>query len=589
MRKYLTFLIVFCSVTFNTQTFNYERTWATHIGPVDSFIDKIFFDNQNNIYTEGIAYNSTNGSSSVPISYYNQFVNPGLQGFTTGFVNNASAKISPNAATLLSYFYNPPGKKIYHRERNGNYYQREFYTSPITVNSNVWLTSNVESSNNEIILAKYNANNILQWRTYIPTLSEVKTDNEGNIYISGSTYWQSLGDIGTAFPSYTFPNINGNLVKPNVYVAKLNPQGEKIWATYIPSQNYTDFDVNNGNVFVITNDEINASDANLATAGTFQQTKIKGAITKLNASNGSRIWGTYYGFSSSSTVDRIVASEDAVYIIGTISTASGNPGSYYATSGAFKTQIGGNSDYYFTKFNQSGIRVWGTYYGTPTDEYFIGATGNLCLSGDKLLFAYLQSGTYNYSTPGAYQTTKPSSMPDIAFTMFSTNGNRIVTSYYGGPPPANNNIGWAARAKFSETEDAFYLFGATNSQSGHTTPGSLQQNMIFPNSNNEGIGTYLAKFSVKSLSTSETSVATDLQLFDNPNNGKFSLKGKILQTENCSFKIYDLSGRFVTEEKLSNNELQQFNYHEILKTGNYILSVLNSDNNLIKNFKMTVK
>ncbi|MBW7675184.1 T9SS type A sorting domain-containing protein [Chryseobacterium chendengshani] len=589
MEKIFKVLVFFCSVTIAAQTFNYERTWATHIGPVDSIIDRIFFDTQNNIYLEGIAYNFTNGNSSVPVSYYNQFVSPGLQNFTPGTTNNFSAKISSGATAILSYSYNPPVKKIYHREKNGNYYQREFYTSPVTVNSNVWLTSNVEPGNNQIILAKYNASDVLQWKTYIPAISEIKTDNAGNIYLSGSTLWQNLGDPGTAFPSFTLPNVAGNIVKSNVYVTKLNAQGEKIWSTYIPSQNYAGFDVNSENVFVITNDEINASDANLATAGTFQQTKVRGAITKLNAITGARTWGTYYGFSNGSTVDRLVASEDAVFVLGTTSTTYGNPGSYFATQGAFQAQINGNSDYFLAKFDQSGNRVWGTYYGTPTDEYFYGATGNLCLSGDKLLYAYLQSGTYNHSTPGAYLNTKPSNAPDITFTMFNTNGNRLVTSYYGGPPPPNNNISWAVRAEFSETEDAFYLFGTTNAQSGHTTPGALQQNIIFPNAGNAGISAFITKFSAKSLSTSETSLAGDLILFDNPNNGRFSLKGNVLKKENCSFKIYDMSGRFVAEEKLSNSEIQQFNYQTVLKTGNYVLSVLNSNNNMIKNFKMIVK
>lgn len=582
---------MFVAVKLTAQTFNYERAWSTYLGGVDSNAEKLFFDNQNNIYLEGTTWNFSNQTSSPPASYYNQFVSIGMQSFTLGVTNNYSAKITQGATSLLSYNYNTNTRKVIYREKNGNYFQLESSTLPQSVSSGAWLSNNVEPGNNFITLSKYNVSNVLQWKTYVPFLNEIKTDTNGNVYLSGATLWQNLGDVGTAFPNFTLPNISGNNIKSNVYVVKLNTYGQKVWATYIPSQNYTHFEINNGSVYVVTNDEINDNEANLATSGTFQQVKSSTAITRLNASNGTRVWGTYYGHNLyDAVISKIAVNENGIYIVGGAYNYSGTIGTYYSTQGAFQTQFaGGESDYFFAKFDFNGNRVWGTYYGTPAEEYILGGTSDLSLYGNKILYSYLQSGTFNHATPGAYLSVKPNNGYDIAFTMFNDEGARIFTSYYGGAIPINNVLGWTVNSKFADNEDSFFIFGSTSSQNGYNTLGTLQQNIIYPNTNFVGVSSFLAKFSLKSLSTSEVSISSDLQLFDNPNNGVFSLKGKILEKENCSFKIYDLTGRFLKEEKLGKENLQRFNYKGFLKSGNYILSVLDSKNVLIKTFKMMVR
>ena len=81
-----------------------------------------------------------------------------------------------------------------------------------------------------------------------------------------------------------------------------------------------------------------------------------GFISKFN-SKGEKIWATYYGGNDWTIPNGICADGSCnVYITGTTTSTTG-----IATSGAFKTKP--NSRTFLAKFNSSGLRQWGTYYG----------------------------------------------------------------------------------------------------------------------------------------------------------------------------------------------------------------------------------
>lgn len=100
----------------------------------------------------------------------------------------------------------------------------------------------------------------------------------------------------------------------------------------------------------------------------------------------------------------------------------------------------------------------------------------------------------------------------------------------------------------------------------------------------------MARFDLMNpMSTSETDIAKDLMLFNNPNNGNFSLQGSILQKEICSVNIYDASGRIVFTKKLSKNRVQQFSLQNHLSRGNYLVEVNGGSGQKLKVFKMIVR
>lgn len=456
-----------------------------------------------------------------------------------------------------------------------------------------------------MMLEKYSGNDVLLWRTYVPNLpfneesypKSIATDASGNIYICGQTLWQTLADAGTAFSTFTMVNTPGNNNLTNVYVAKLNAQGQKIWATYLPAFGAAMLSVYENDLYVAANSDINANQSLLATPGSYQQTKAYMSVTKLNTADGTRQWGTYYGdpIILNNTQQSIVAAADGVYISGGIFNMMGNTNGYFASTGAFQTQsMGGESDLFIVKFDpQSGNRVWGTYYGTPGDDLpLFGAFSNIDVKQGKLLITNVQNGSVNFSTSGAFVSAKPNnqSVYDLVFSMFDANtGGRIFTSYYGGIQPDPNLANAGISGKLSDGGDSFYLYGYTSSQAGYTESNAFQPNIIFPAGVTNGMTGFLVRFSSKTLGTSETASADDLQLFDNPNNGNFSIQGKILEKEKCSFKLYDSTGRFITQENMKRQNRQSFNYQGKLPAGHYIISVINAKNNIEKSFKMMVR
>ena len=87
-----------------------------------------------------------------------------------------------------------------------------------------------------------------------------------------------------------------------------------------------------------------------------------------------------------------------VYLAGYTDSTTG-----IATTGAHQTTYGGGVyDAFLVKFNSSGVRQWGTYYGgTGYDDGYSCATdasGNVYLAGST-------NSTTGIATTGAHQTT----------------------------------------------------------------------------------------------------------------------------------------------------------------------------------------
>ena len=595
----LKYLFLFVAVLGTAQTFNYNRDWGTYLGGVNGKIGRLFED-KNTLVLDGVV--KTANISPVPsAAYYNQFITPNEQGFQFGLnsynVNFYVSRVSSSGTALQSFGYR--SSSMIHRDKDGNYFKIVSNGIPT---AGAWLSFGVETAPfNNYLLEKYDANNNLLWRTYIPNANNASeyvnidsdcliTDAAGNIYIKGYTQWQNLGDAGTAYPTYS-TNFKG-------FVVKLNPIGQKIWATYVPNNAYNEgrFCVYGNNLYFTSSYNINSSTIT-ATQGAFQVSPAANVILNLNATTGALQWVTFYASpneNGNTTIQSIAAQADGLYILGFINPFNFNTNGYYASSGAYQSQQPGGIDLYIAKFGMQGERIWGTYYGSPDDDgnYGWNGSGHLDVKYGKILITHLQNGAINMATPGAYLNTKPnSSNSDIVFSMFDTDGNRLFTSYYGAYIANVGTQPVYVYGQFSNKSDAFFLYGYTPSENGFTQ-NALQNSIISPSSSTYTYGpyvSYLAKFSANLLSTEEAAKQNDLKLFDNPNNGAFSLKGSILSKEQCSFTIYDSSGRMLADIAMGKAEVQNFNLSKILSKGNYVLTLKNSKKEPVKIFKMLVK
>ncbi|UUC45513.1 DUF7948 domain-containing protein [Flavobacterium cerinum] len=322
------------------------------------------------------------------------------------------------------------------------------------------------------------------WGTYYggsgsENINDIITDNLNNIYISGIT--SSPNNIATA-GSYQ-PDLTTGF---NGFIAKFDPNGNRIWATYhtaFPIVLCTDKDYN-----VYFAGDTTTPVAQLTTPGCHQPNKDihrDAYVVKLNT-NGLREWGTYYGGNFNDSARGIIADNaNNVYLCGQTDSGTG-----IATAGSHKPNIdaaNSTTDAFLVKFSTQGVRIWGTYYGGTGAESF-----NSCLISDDN-FLYAVGGSWsnnNIATPGAYQTSLNGGSDNIIIK-FGLDGQRIWGTYLGST--ANDNIHFG---KLKGT--AIYLVGKTMGQSGIGTPGTFFETFqLIPNIMPSIIeSSYIIKFDV---------------------------------------------------------------------------------------------
>lgn len=271
---------------------------------------------------------------------------------------------------------------------------------------------------------------VITWSTYYGGNNEdvvfgATTDAAGNIYITGYTSsTNAIATSGTHQTTFAGGSYDG-------FLAKFNTNGSRIFGTYFGGSALdisTDVTIDgSGNPYIVGYTQ---GSSGIATAGT-QQTTASGdndaIIIKFNSS-GIRIWGTYYGGSGSDQGFGCKADASGnIYITGTTMSLSG-----MSTAGAHQTNNNGGPfdqmDGFIAKFNSSGLRVWGTYYGGENldDAYGcnIDASGNLYVVGRSLSTTSIATaGTHQFASNGDY---------DGFITKFNSSGVRLWGTYYGG-------------------------------------------------------------------------------------------------------------------------------------------------------------
>lgn len=607
MLRKLLFLLYFGIYTLgiSQSNFEYQRTWGTYFGPIGgrswsaTFQGKqLFFDSQNNIYAKGLVVTIASYGST----YYQQYSTGGGQNFYLGnnySGTNFTSKFN-SSGNLLTYEYNQShygSSGSYTKElmlideHNNKYYQYQSLstTPPIPVNTTAW-----NSTHTEFILAKFDANDNLVWSTYMPSLGRAVADPAGNVYFSGLTSnTQNIATAGVFQENYQNYTVNGNPF-PNGFIVKLNSNGEQIWGTYYPGY-ASILQYHNNSIYLGIGQEPADNQIAIPSQNAFQTTKSPFAMMKMNANNGTREWGTYYGYPTGfSPIRKFEVNESGIYILGDeafINNTNTNSPNYYGTTGSHQPQLSGSSDLFLTRFNLSGERLWSTYIGSNGNESAQSSQQPLALSESDIYICGLIWGVAsNISTPNVYQQNpqqNTSSSNNRFFSKFNSDGILQWSSYYGGTSQSGNEP-----INIAINNNSLYLYGETTSNTGYSTTGSWQSQYTDPNPGTTGEKnmTFLAKFDVKNLSTQELLKTIDIKLFDNPNYGNFSIKGEILGKENLRMTVFDLSGKLIHTENLNktHNTEHKFSLQNKLKAGNYMINITTTSGSLIKNFKITV-
>jgi gliding motility-associated-like protein len=251
-------------------------------------------------------------------------------------------------------------------------------------------------------VARFTPGGAIVWSTYYggpncDRFNGIAIDNAQNLYLSGITFSQSkIATPGSYQPAFGGGNADAFLVRFNL-------NGARQWATYYGGTR-DDYSTcictdkaNNIYIGGLTF-SLNAmsSPGTQAFGGA-----LDGFIGKFSPS-GQRIWGTYTGGNNEEDLDAIGSDDNNnVYVSGYTISASG-----IATTGAYQTisPVGAYWTTYLLKYNSTGIKQWGTYYGI-NGPYGEGEGFALAVSGDYIYVTGETSNTENIATCDAYQKT----------------------------------------------------------------------------------------------------------------------------------------------------------------------------------------
>jgi len=392
------------------------RQWATYYGGSSGdYGMSIITDFQGNVFVTGYT-NSTDFPTYNPgppayyqgtkAGYYDAFIlkftNSGIRKWATyygGNYNDYGYSITINSqgdviitgetwsTNFPTYLF--PGSNAYYQDTNGGY--------------------------SDAFILRFTNVGRRKWATYYGgTYDErglgITVDVQDNIFLIGNTWSPNLPIYNISDGAY-FQKIKGGAY--DGFILKFNNNGELQWTTYYggSSNDYNSSITvdSEGNIFIIgytysidfpTYNPGGGAYYQEANAGSYDAFILKFTNT------GVRIWATYYGGNNNDIGKSIsVDNEGNIFITGY--TSSTDLPTYNPGGGAYYQEINeGGNDLFILKFNNSGIRLWATYYGGDADDY--GSYIANDIQGNTFITGYTKSTnfpTYDPGGGGYYQDT----------------------------------------------------------------------------------------------------------------------------------------------------------------------------------------
>ena len=235
------------------------------------------------------------------------------------------------------------------------------------------------------------------------------------------------------------------------------------WATY-----YGDISIDmihaitsdmQGNI-IVTGQTLSSN--NIATTGSYQANYVgdfDAFITKFDK-GGVRQWSTYYGGTSAERANAICTDATGNIYVGGSTYSLTN----ISSLGAWQVSLEGPDDAFIVKFNSSGVRQWGTYYGGNQHDFI--AAMMIDNNGDLVITGHSRSN-YNISTPGTHQPNHVG-LENAIISKFSSSGNLLWGTYLGA---GNYDVSYGVDIDLNNN---IYVGGHTESTSNIATLGTFQ-------------------------------------------------------------------------------------------------------------------
>jgi hypothetical protein len=498
-------------------------------------------------------------NEKIPFSFYSDELtadqnfkfnlNNNVISFSGNYDNKKTLVIDPSSNIIWGTYFG--GSAMEYSGGVGVDAQNNAYVVGHTLSTSNIATNGVYQTtlngNFDVYIAKFDPNGSLTWGTYFggssyETCYCVYVQPNGDIYVGGNT-----GSAANVASIGAHQTVYGGGIDDAILL-KFDTNGQRLWSTYYGADQhdiaYSVTVDNSANVIICGHTESSNIANSIASPGSFKQFFSFGvdAFVAKFSSNGSRLWGTYYGDTGTEEAWGVACDPaNNVYITGFTNSVMN-----ISTGGCHQQFTNGGIEAFIAKFDPNGTSlIWGTYYGGSADEQgaviAVSPSGNVFVGGN--------AGSSNFiSTPGTYQIS-PGSSEDVFVACFTASGVRQWCTYYGGNgsdyvydmlldaqdnificgqtlstnsisavypyqatiglintydgyfaklSPAGNKLLFgtyfgstgvdAAKGIALDNTNKLYLAGETNSPAGLTTPGSYMQN---PGGSNDA---FLAKF-----------------------------------------------------------------------------------------------
>jgi hypothetical protein len=469
-------------ISFNVEGYNpnYEliidpitRLWGTYFGAGASEAMSTKYDSDGNVYITGLTQFGAGTTIATTGAYQTTFGN--------GFYDAYIAKFNTFGFRLWSTYYGGTGTE-YSNSCAVDDFGNVYIAGSTTVTSTLVIAS--DSSHQEIygggsddgFIAKFNTNGIRIWSSLYggsgsDVIKSCALDAFGNIFFVGTT--TSLNNISDS--SVHQFNYGGGPY--DAFLVKFDTSGTRIWSTYYggnkDDQGSSCSVDSDGNVILVgtTNSQ---NGTTIATTGSYQPQMILGVfnysfdafICKFTNS-GFRVWATYFGgLAGERGLHSCVDNNKNIIMCGDTGSLE-----YISTPGAFQTSHSGNFDAYLVKFDENGVRLWGTYFGGV--EHDRGMTCTVDAINQIYLSGQTRTSTPNIiSTLNSHQVNYGGGDSDIYLVKFDANGQRLWGTYYGGLLDDYCN------SCCIDDWGNIYLAGNSNSNNGISTSSAYQTSCL---------------------------------------------------------------------------------------------------------------
>lgn len=354
-----------------------NRIWGTYLknGNYEAVIKDIIASSTNEIYIGGYTWDQTGLGNSI--------TTPG------SFRPNGGA--FSREGILMKFDEN--GQRIWGTFYGGENFD-EIRTLDLDSSENIIIGGQTNSSNgiatNDAYLlnnpnssfyglgffAKFDPNGIRLYGSYfLGTITYCELDSNDNLYLAGQ-YFE-----GDEYTNITTTNAHQTICNyADIFIVKFDNLFNKQWCTYYGGTEFTSSFGNSdrivglgtdttGNLYLIGT---TSSANNIATPNSFKESQTPGCINAFIAkfnSDGSRLWGTYFGSNNltfgETAESGCVAPNGSIYLAGN----TRNSAQLISTPNSFQPTIDGSDECFFAKFDTNGGLTWCSYYGTPSQDY----------------------------------------------------------------------------------------------------------------------------------------------------------------------------------------------------------------------------